>query len=325
MASCLLPGGSLDGFAQFCLEAGVLEVLEQFPDHRCRRSIPMFFFCNVMVHRPLFQLKRLAPIERTLFRSPYILRQLGFNALQEVLGEGFAKHLLLDRGYLDGAWISQLYGHGTQVVKQDMLVMEEMQDLSRLADTQWREVEPPRLHDGPTPRRMVTGFSDLEPEWAGCSAPLCGCLIRDIYADKVVHRGLVTTAEAREAQVIPENDRRRWFLEETYMNLTRYWQIDDLPPCRLGVAQAMVHFCLLAFTLLGFYIQETEEDKPLGSLNSGPPALPLPERELAVYAGDHFALLLPSELMQIVLDNLDAWQQNKQHLLQALRLCEGVT
>jgi hypothetical protein len=68
MASCLLPGGSLDGFAQFCLEAGVLEVLEQFPDHRRRRSIPMFFFCNVMVHRPLFQLKRLAPIERTLFR-----------------------------------------------------------------------------------------------------------------------------------------------------------------------------------------------------------------------------------------------------------------
>ena len=93
--------------------------------------------------------------------------------------------------------------------------MEEMQDLSRLSDTQWWEVEPPRLHDGPKTRRMVTGFSDLEPGWAGCSAPLCGCPIRDIYEDKVVHRGLVTTAEAREAQVILEDDRRRWFLEET--------------------------------------------------------------------------------------------------------------
>jgi hypothetical protein len=29
--------------------------------------------------------------------------------------------------------------------------------------------------------------------------------------------------------------------------------------------------------------------------------------------------------MQIVLDNLDAWQQNRQHFLQALRLCEGAT
>ena len=68
-------------------------------------------------------------------------------------------------------------------------------------------------------------------------------------------------------------------------DLTRYWQIDDLPPCRLGVAQATVHFCLLAFTLLGFYIQETEEDEPLGSLNSGPPALPLLASSLPISHG----------------------------------------
>jgi len=51
----------------------------------------------------------------------------------------------------------------------------------------------------------------------------------------------------------------------------------------------------------------------------------LPGLTKQYWAGDHFALLLPSELMQIVLDNLDAWQQNRQHLLQALRLCEGAT
>lgn len=80
----ILPAarGFLDGFAQFLLEAGILDVLEGFPDGRRRRTIPIFFFCHTLIYRPLLQLKRLAPIERTLFRSAYMLRQPGFNALQ---------------------------------------------------------------------------------------------------------------------------------------------------------------------------------------------------------------------------------------------------
>ncbi len=60
--------GFLDGLAEFCLESGVLSALDTFPDPRERRSIPMFFFCNTLVHRSLFQLQRLAPIERTFRR-----------------------------------------------------------------------------------------------------------------------------------------------------------------------------------------------------------------------------------------------------------------
>jgi len=87
----ILPAarGFLDAFAGFLLEGGLLEVFEQFPDHRQRCTIPIFFFCNSLVHRPLFRLERLAPIERTLFRSPYILRQMGFNALQ--IEKGFCQ------------------------------------------------------------------------------------------------------------------------------------------------------------------------------------------------------------------------------------------
>ncbi len=76
----------LDGFAEFCLRAGVLKAFEAFPDHRARRSIPMFFFCNTLVHRPLWHLPRLQPIQDTLFRSPYILRQLGFKRAADRCG-----------------------------------------------------------------------------------------------------------------------------------------------------------------------------------------------------------------------------------------------
>ena len=439
----ILPAarGFTDGFADFCLESGVLEALEAFPDQRLRRTIPMFFFCHALVYRPLFHLESLAQIGRTLFRSPYIMRQLGFtarqiedgfydtdggekpftvralteafagaeaqdfltnqkevlaalwkycpgefrsalwvmdsvhidvsrgahtpahafkacvlgvwqesvvwpllwclvpeeeadvtvgkrllNAAADVVGADQIKHLLIDRGFLDGKWISTLHTRGTRVttgVKQDMLVMEEMENLSRLADAEWEAVEPPKTHDEPRPEREVMGFSHLEGEWESCTAPLSGCLIRDIYPDKINDQGLVTTAHDVPATEILSHNGCRWTEEEVFMTLTRYWQFDDLSPCRLGVAYAIVHFALLAFTLLGFYFQEIEMDLVVKTRNKALPPLPLPERELAVYAGPHFALLTASELLSIVLDHVDAWQENKKDILLALRPRDG--
>jgi hypothetical protein len=441
----ILPAarGFLDGFAQFLLEAGILNALEEFPDSRRRRTIPIFFFCHTLIYRPLFHLKRLAPIERTLFRSAYVLRQLGFNALQiekgfyqnapewgpftveaipecfakskaadflenqklvlkklvaycpaqfleglwvmdsvhisvargahtealsfkvcvlgvwqdtvvwpllwafvpgsenetvvgkkvfaaaeSVLGKGFIRHLLIDRGYLDGAWISKLHKQGTRVtigVKEDMLIFEEMQNQILLADTVWTEVEPPRLHGRTPPQRAVTGFTALQGEWEGCTAPLSGCLIRDAYPHRVLYQGLVTTTEKAEATEILDHNGRRWTLEEVFMTLTRYWRFDDLAPCRQGVAYALIHFALLAYTLLGFHLQETDTAQDAQTWNLAPPPIPMPERELAVYAGLHFALLLPSELLEIILSHMDAWHANRDRLLMALRLCEGHT
>jgi hypothetical protein len=441
----ILPAarGFLDGFGEFCLESGVLRCFEAFRDRRARRTIPMFFFCYTLVYRPLFKLPRLAPIERVLFRSPYILRQLGFNARQieegfyhtpagqrpfmaqtiadsfataeaadflvnqqavlrvlksycpgeflsgmwvmdsvhfrvppgahtpeqafkacilgiwqesvvwpllwamvpetenesvvgkkvfaaaeEVLGVGTIRHLLIDRGYLDGEWITALYERGTRVtigVREDMLVMEELMNWGRLPDAEWQSVEPPKLHRDPLPDRSVLGISHLEGEWASCEAPLSGCLIRDIYPREVKYQGLVTTARDIPADQILDDNGCRWTLEEVFMTLTRYWQFDNLPPCRLGVAYAMLHFALLAFTLLGFYLQETDAAADIKTWNTGPPPIPLPERELAVYAGPNFTLLLPSELITIILTNIDAWQANQEQLILALRLCEGST
>lgn len=441
--SGILPAarGFLDGFADFMLDAGILKAFEQFSDPRQRQSIPIFFFCNSLVHRPLFHLERLAQIQRTLFRSPYILRRLGFNARQiaegfydttdgetpftveaiaecfaradpedfmanqkqvlkqlveycpgefrealwvmdsvhvsvprgahtsalhfkvcvlgvwqesvvwpllwafvpettselevgprlfaaaeEVLGEGFIPHLLVDRAYVDGKWITQLYQRGTRVtigVKKNMLALEEMKNWRDAADTQWTAVEPPKLPDAPLPERAVTGFVDLQEEWKSCAAPLSGCLIRDIYPDKTVYQGLVTTASTAEATEILNDNGRRWTLEEVYMTLTRYWQFDNLAPCRPGVAYAQIHFALVAFTLLGFYLQETEQAENTETWNQAPPAIPLPERELAVYAGPYFALLRASELLEIILSHIDAWKANEAQLLMALRHCES--
>ena len=108
------------------------------------------------------------------------------------------------------------------------------------------------------------------------------------------------------------------------MTLTRYWQFDNLAPCRPSVAYAQVHLALVAFTLLGFYLQETEEAENTETWNQGLHAIPVPERELAVvYAGPHFALLRASELLEIILSQIDAWKANEAQLPMALRHCES--
>jgi hypothetical protein len=108
------------------------------------------------------------------------------------------------------------------------------------------------------------------------------------------------------------------------LTLTRYWHFGDLPPCREGVALAPVRFSLLAFTLLGLYRQETEEEEP-ATCNMALPPVPMPQRDLAVYAGPYLALLLRSELVQTILAYLDAWKANQERPIMALRLCEGGT
>jgi hypothetical protein len=73
-----------DDFAGFLQQSDLLPLFDRFPDPRERRSIAPFFFCHTLLNRPLFRIPRLAQIGDTLFRSPYILRLLGFNARQMV-------------------------------------------------------------------------------------------------------------------------------------------------------------------------------------------------------------------------------------------------
>ena len=432
----ILPAarGFFDHFAQFLDEHNILLHLEDFPDQRQRRSIPAFFFCHSLLYKPLLQIERLNHLPDVLFRSPQVMRQLGFNARQitagfyenanqkpfdiEALCDFFAtttdddyfvhqqqvlkqmveewpavwasgklvmdsmtfstapgahalaegrykvcvlalwrdgvvwpvlwrfgeehasdhtlgqsviaaaleilgarmKHLLIDRGFLDGEWIAGLYERGVRVtvgLKENMEAFTDLLGLSRLPAVVWSEVAPPQNHAPVKPKREVT--ANTVASWESCQVPLVGCLIRDSYPEEVVYQARVTTAEQATATEIYQDSAARWDIEELFMTLTRYWHMDDLPPSRRGVALAQVHFGMLAFTLLQLFYHE----RPAHEAGVSPPPGLMPERELAVYAGSSFALLRPSELMEIVLDNLKAWQANEPQWRTALQLCEG--
>jgi hypothetical protein len=78
--------GFMDRFAQFMIELGIPEFLDMFADHRKRKWIAPFLFCNVMLHKAIFRLGSLSGIGPFLFSSPAVLRTLGFNLAQIAKG-----------------------------------------------------------------------------------------------------------------------------------------------------------------------------------------------------------------------------------------------
>jgi hypothetical protein len=224
--------------------------------------------------------------------------------------------LLLDRGFIDGAWIGELKRKGVDVVigvKSNMHLYEDALGLARLEDTQWKAVAPPKYKDGERPQRRVTGWHGNEM-WSSCPVPLSVALIEDRFEDKTKHYVIAGTGEV-DATDLHEKFRRRWEIEEAFMALTRYWNIDDLGSCRHEVYLAQVYFALLAYALLRVFLDRY-----------GPvvdDTAPVPGQELVVYWRDRYAILLPSELFEVVFDNLQRWQANKRRLLEAMRHCEG--
>lgn len=431
----ILPAAEdfLDEFADFCLEIDLPALREQLPDLRERRSIPACFFGNLLVYKALLRIPSLQQAPRVLFRSPAVLRRLGFNwhqghagfygngavkpfnaealadffaaftaeqlweyqlallpelvaACPELLGEhtlvrdsitvtvpaghrgragaqykvgvlaasGHGQifplrclfgpstandltlgkqvltaaleklppqrgHLLIDRGFLDGAWSGELAAQGVTVVmggRSDMDIYEDLIGLSRLPGTRWERVSPPKLRGEPRPKRYVTGFTEVE-SWDSCPVPLAGVVLRDEFPDgKRRYQVVVSTAPATSAKARHTWARRRWQIEEAFMALTRYWNLDELGACRHPVYLAQVLFTFLAYALLAaFGAREGEL--------SGPPAPALPGRELVIYWGPYYAILLPSELLTIVFDHLPAGQAYRSRWLEARRYCEG--
>jgi len=228
-------------------------------------------------------------------------------------------HLLIDRGFLDGAWIGELYEQGLTVVmgvRSDMDIYEDLIALSRLPGTPWERVSPPKLRQTARPKRYVTGFTEVE-SWSSCPRPLSAAVIRDQFPEGPPrYQVVVSTAPAMSAKALHTWARRRWQIEEAFMALTRYWNLDELGSCRHSVYLAQVLFTFLAYALLAAFVAREGE-------LVGPPTPSLPGRELVIYWGPYYAILLPSELFTIVFDHLPAWQTNRSRWLEALRYCEG--
>ena len=248
-------------------------------------------------------------------------------AAQQAWGPGALRRLLVDRGFIDGRWLSQLKADGIDTViglRENMTLYQDMLGLSRLDHARWLDAPAPQLHSPSPPQRSLCSLRDLET-WDACTVPLQGLVIRDTYPDRVHYQCLVTTDLSLTPEQLHQCNRDRWAIEESFMDLTRYWHLDQVGSCRPAVAAAQVHFILLAYTLLHLYAAQAAEPEPTADPQAWRRLRPtlLPGREITAYWGDRYAILLPSELITIVLDHYQAWAANREPLLAAIRFCEG--
>lgn len=433
----ILPAASyfMDRFAQFMLKAGIPKVFDEFPDHRKRKWIAPFFFCNVLLHKSLLRLTSLSQVGPFLFSSPDVMRTLGFQMRQiregfykvdgtrpfneeamsdffagcelsgymknqkaalkslikshpEILSDGSiimdaldtripagnrrreqkhldtcvlcvmsrgealpilwnigkadikadvtqgkalmsaampilrgkVKRLIVDRGFMSGSWITKLKrDEKLDVViglKSNMLLHQDMISLSTHEGTKWMRVESPKYHKGEIPRRHICYLSELDL-WDECKAPLSGIVIRDRYADRIEYQTVVTTDLEASAGQIHKWIRSRWEIEEAFMTESRYGCLNRIGSCRESVAAAMVHFSLLAYTLLKLFGRQEEAER-----RDIRPRLMTAGVELVAYWRGYYAIIFPSRLIELAVKCGPSWGERLPSILEKLRIVE---
>lgn len=236
-----------------------------------------------------------------------------------IVGER-AKRLIVDRGFISGEWITELKTkRGLDMVvglKSDMVLHQDMIALSKHRDTKWIKVDPPKYHKGEIPTRRICYLSELDL-WEECKVPLSGIVIRDRYTDRIDYQTVVTTDLSASARQIHKWIRSRWDIEETFMTESRYGCLNRIGSCREPVAAALVHFSLLAYTLLKLFARlEEAERKDLR------PKMLIGGVELVAYWRGYYAIIFPSELVELVARCAPSWAERLPSILEKLRTVE---
>jgi hypothetical protein len=232
-------------------------------------------------------------------------------------GRGAIRWLILDAGFVDGSWLRRLKEQGTDTVIRIKEGMDNYEAAVRQAQKApvraWQSVALPkrRKAEARPLRREVLGLVD-QPGWEGLDLPISVGVVRDTYADTVEYWALICTQPDLSGAAIYALFRRRWGIEECFMALARYHGINDLFPCRPGLALALIHFTLLAHTLRYLCLLARAAHQPWPRT-----------KYLVVYWAGYYALLHASQVFEQVFDHMELWQGRQAAILEALRYCEG--
>ena len=176
-------------------------------------------------------------------------------------GAGFLRLLIMDAGYLDGAWLRALKDeHGIDWVikaKADMVVVTEME---RRAQEQgvWRPAPPPKLEL--PPEQLPTRHLCHTPTLYGLGTyglPVNGCVVRDRYPPSAKHPEALETREYLltsrlywKGAAINAAFRRRWDAESLFGQLTRFWGLGTWGIGLFAVYQVLILLMALTLTVL---------------------------------------------------------------------------
>jgi hypothetical protein len=242
--------------------------------------------------------------------------KLLINHVLRTQGTGFIHDLIMDMGFLDGAWLHDLKKHqGIDVfipVKENMTILADAIGLATYERVPWEVLRE-------TPRREIALLRELTT-WESTHLSLQCCLVRDTASDgKVSYWAIVTPKAVKTARAIYDPYSDRWDLEEAFNELTCLWEYDRFYSTKWSLVLAQIFFTFALYSLVSLY--KTDKGNRIAELG-----ITRLRREhfrsqddVVVYLDDCYAIFTLQEFMILVLENLEAFGQNKQQLLPILR------
>ncbi len=177
-------------------------------------------------------------------------------------GPGAIKLLLMDRGFVDGEFVTWCKREQKIDVllplKRTMTIVADAEGLAGQPEHPW---QPLRMSakDELTLLRKEAAVCEGLTSWEACAVPLTVVLIRETRGDGTVAQWtLATTLRGRTAQQLVDLYRLRSQIEERYDQLKNAWGVSRFTSTAFSLVTAHVVFTILAYSLLQLYLKRRD-------------------------------------------------------------------
>lgn len=177
-------------------------------------------------------------------------------------GCGAIRLLLIDRGFVDGAFITWCK-EDQQIdvvvpLKSSMAIMADAAGLAGRPEHPWQPLRMSAKEEQTLLRKEAAVCEELT-SWEECKVPLTVVLVRETAVDGTVQQwALTTTLRGRTAQQLVELYRLRSQIEERYDQLKNAWGLTRFTSTAFSLVTAHVVFTLLAYSLLQLYLKRRD-------------------------------------------------------------------
>jgi len=224
----------------------------------------------------------------------------------EAVGPGVVKQLILDRGFIDGKFVTGLKRHhGIDVLiplRCNMNALKEAQDLIRYDKLPWSDYSVKEDSEGKTTREEVAGVQAIR-EWEVCEEPLYVGVMRTTKSDGQVECwGLASTRAYKNPADAFRDYEKRTEIEERHRQLKLCWNLLRFPSTDFNAIAAHVYSILLTYTLVELYLKkENLSDLTPATIRTLQHEERLGKDAVIVYVGRYFATFDLDEYTDIIL------------------------
>ena len=181
------------------------------------------------------------------------------------------KLLIVDRGYLDGSFITELkkdYGVDVLIpLKKSMSQYEDAIALSKLDDVEWEEFFDYDNDNVQIVARYKSCMIKKISLWDKCQVPLNTIVVikEKLNENGEVYKSkqwiLATTKKYKKSSLAVLDYKLRFLIEERNRQLKNFWNIAKFPSPQKSLIEAQISFVLLAYSQLQSYMHNKKLEK----------------------------------------------------------------